>query len=176
MRIFTAIDFTPEIKDNLIGIIEQIKDQVGRANYTKRDNLHLTLVFIGEKNPAECDKIISHLSDIEFEPFNIEFTKNGRFGNLHWIGIKQNKMLSELQKRIADKLNIKPENNYQPHVTLAREVKFNGDLSIDITTMPMTMTVDWFHLMKSERINGVLRYTKITSHRASIQTQGGNLR
>lgn len=174
MRIFTAIDFTPEIKDNLSGIIDQIRDQAGGANYTKRDNLHLTLVFIGEKNPSECDKIISHLSDIEFEPFDIEFTKNGRFGNLHWIGIKHNKMLSELQKKIADKLNIKPENNYQPHVTLAREVKLHGDLSVDLPLM--TMTADCFHLMKSERINGVLRYTKITSHRASIQTQGENSR
>ena len=159
MRLFTAVDFTPDIKDKLYGIINQMKPQAEKANFTRKENLHLTLVFIGEKNPSELKDIVSRLADIKFAPFKIEFENCGRFRNLHWIGIKHSDALADLQNRVAAALNIKPDFDYTPHITLAREVVAKGEFTLNIP--PMEMAVDCFHLMKSERINGVLRYCEV---------------
>lgn len=173
MRLFTAINFTAEIRENLYNIINQMKSQTEKANFTLKENLHLTLVFIGEKDKTECNDIISRLSDIKFTPFEIIFENHGRFQNLHWIGIRKNQDLAQLQERIANVLEIKPDFNYTPHITLAREVPLKHDLVIDVPQMKMT--VDNFSLMKSEHINRVLKYTEITSHPASIQTKEENV-
>jgi len=159
MRLFTAVDFTPDIKDKLYGIINQMKPQADKANFTRKENLHLTLVFIGEKNPAELKDIVNRLSAIKFAPFRIEFANCGRFRNLHWIGIKHSDELADLQRRIAAALNIKPDFDYTPHITLAREVIAKGEFTLNVP--PIEMTADAFHLMKSERINGVLKYSRI---------------
>jgi 2''-5'' RNA ligase len=172
MRLFTAVDFTPEIKDKLYGIINQMKPRTERANFTRKENLHLTLVFIGEKNQAEYNDIVRRLSGVKFEPFKIEFENHGRFRNIHWIGIKHSDKLAELQKRIADTLEIKADFDYTPHITLAREVIPKNDFKLEVPTMEMK--VDRFNLMKSERINGILKYTAVTSHQASAQTPAGN--
>jgi len=172
MRLFTAVDFTPDIKDKLYGIINQMKSYTEKANFTRKENLHLTLVFIGEKNQTEYNEIVHRLSGIKFERFKIEFENYGRFRNIHWIGIKHNDQLAELQSKIADTLKIKADFDYTPHITLAREVILKGDTRLDIP--PIEMTVNKFNLMKSERINGALKYTAVTSHQASTQTPEGN--
>lgn len=164
MRLFTAIEFTTNVKDKLYDIIKQMKPQVEKANFTAKDNLHLTLVFIGERNQTECNNIITRLSDVSFKSFKIYFDNCGRFRNLHWIGIKHSDELAELQKHIADSLNIKADFDYKPHITLAREVIVKHDLILDIP--PIEMSVNHFSLMKSERINGKLIYTQVTSHQA----------
>ena len=164
MRLFTAVDFTPEIKDKLYGIINQMKPYTEKANFTRKENLHLTLVFIGEKNQTEYNDIVRRLSVIKFESFKIEFENHGRFRNIHWIGIKHSDKLAGLQGKIADSLKIKADFDYTPHITLAREVIIKSELKLDAP--PMEMTVTNFNLMKSERINGVLKYTAVTSHRA----------
>lgn len=167
MRLFTAINFPAEIRENLYNIINQMQAQTKKANFTRKDNLHLTLVFIGEKNKTECNDIITRLAEIKFTPFEIVLENHGRFRNLHWIGIRKNQELSLLQKHIADVLEIKLDFNYTPHITIAREVIVKHDLIIDVPHMKMI--VNDFSLMKSENINRVLKYTEITSHPASTQ-------
>ncbi len=47
MKLFIAINFTPEIKTNLLKIIQQIKQNSVGGNFTLKDNLHVTIAFIG---------------------------------------------------------------------------------------------------------------------------------
>ncbi|MDR1042323.1 MAG: RNA 2',3'-cyclic phosphodiesterase, partial [Clostridiales Family XIII bacterium] len=50
MRLFIAINFSEEIKDALCETIADLRDASRRGRYTHRDNLHLTLAFIGESD------------------------------------------------------------------------------------------------------------------------------
>jgi len=160
MRLFTAINFTDEIKNNLTSIIEVMRKQV-KANFTLRENLHLTLVFIGETN--QCNEIIAKLRNVKFQTFTIEFSGHGKFRDICWVGLKQNPVLAELQNNISEVLKIKPDYNFTPHITLAREV--NEKVTFEVPEMKMD--VDSFSLMKSERINGLLKYSVVSTFRRS---------
>ena len=48
MRLFIAINFNDDIKEELENNIEDLKDEAKRGNFSLIDNLHLTLAFIGE--------------------------------------------------------------------------------------------------------------------------------
>ena len=48
MRLFIAIQFEDEILDALTDFQGDLNAQGVTGNYTKRENLHITLAFIGE--------------------------------------------------------------------------------------------------------------------------------
>ena len=48
MRLFIAINLDDNIRDALAEMQESMRRQGVRGNYTKIENLHLTLAFIGE--------------------------------------------------------------------------------------------------------------------------------
>jgi len=47
MRLFIAINFNEKIKDRLCEMQGQLKAQTYAGNFSRRENLHLTLVFLG---------------------------------------------------------------------------------------------------------------------------------
>ena len=53
MRLFIAIELTDRIKDELCMIQKRIKLQGMKGNFTVRENMHLTLAFIGEYSDPE---------------------------------------------------------------------------------------------------------------------------
>lgn len=48
MRLFIAIQFEEKILDALNDFQDDLKEKGVTGNYTKRENLHITLAFIGE--------------------------------------------------------------------------------------------------------------------------------
>lgn len=48
MRLFVAIQLSDDMKDSIEGVQDEFYDQGVKGNYTIRENMHLTLVFIGE--------------------------------------------------------------------------------------------------------------------------------
>lgn len=45
MRLFIAINFTPEIKKVLARTIHNLSKEAVKGNFTKIENMHLTLAF-----------------------------------------------------------------------------------------------------------------------------------
>ena len=56
MRLFIAINFNDDIKEELENNIEDLKDEAKRGNFSLIDNLHLTLAFIGELDKRNLQK------------------------------------------------------------------------------------------------------------------------
>lgn len=48
MRLFIAINFEEKVKDQLITIIEMMRPFASRGRFVDKENLHLTLEFLGE--------------------------------------------------------------------------------------------------------------------------------
>lgn len=53
MRLFIAINFSEDVKDALCETIAELRDAALRGRWTARENLHLTLVFIGESDRVD---------------------------------------------------------------------------------------------------------------------------
>ncbi len=161
MRLFIAVHFSSEVKKVLLDTIERMKELAVSGNFTRPENLHLTLAFIGETNNVAAVRQIIDQSAVP--SFEMKVGGFGRFGRLYWVGIEENPALASLAESLRNGLRAAgfpmEERAFRPHITLAREIVTDGPLHIPV---PKTaMTADRVSLMKSERIGGRLTYTEI---------------
>lgn len=172
MRLFISINFNVDVKDRIIEIENKLKEYALKGNFTRVENLHLTLVFLGEVNEKNIEKIELSMSHIATSPFKLLFNDMGCFkrngGDIWWLGAEHSSILFDLQKKLSmdlQELGFPVEQRkYTPHLTLGREVLLNEKFSrMDISNQiePIAVDVCKISLMKSERINGKLTYTEI---------------
>lgn len=162
MRLFISVNFTDEFKSAIIEYqskLRELKDD-SHINWTREENLHLTLAFIGEYNDVE--RVKSALDTVDFKPFTIKTNMCGNFGTLRWVGITENAV--RLSDKVRDSLNDfgipYDEKPMKPHVTVAREMIIDRRAVLP-KVRDSSMTVRRISLMKSERINGKLTYTEV---------------
>ena len=177
MRLFISINFTEEIKNILYDQILNLKRQSVKGNFTRKENLHLTLAFLGEVCGKQIETLVHVMNQSEFSEFMIEFSSMSAFRNndelLPWIGIVPNKKLLALQSQLINNLKISgftpDEKDFTPHITLGRKVMLqnNAELPIQYGLYGKEMAVNAISLMKSERLNGILTYTEIYKRKIS---------
>ena len=106
--------------------------KLGRFSWTKKDNLHITVKFIGQ-TPLEKLNVIKQIGEktaAEIDPFTITLTGLGIFPNFKssrvlWINLSiGQEILIKINRTINDQLAVKnillPKNNFLPHLTIAR--------------------------------------------------------
>ena len=162
MRLFIAIELGDRVKDELCMIQKRIKLQGMKGNFTTRENMHLTLAFIGEYSDPE--HVSDVLDDVILEPMRIALDGFGCFKDLYWIGLKEDKGLTENVKRLRKALSDNgipfDRKKFVPHITLARNIEYDKDLPTDCP-FPAAMDVDYISLMRSDRGKSGMIYTPI---------------
>ncbi len=122
-RLFVAIDFPDKIKTALQQCQPQL--QAGLRN-TQRDQLHLTLHFLGE---SSVDAVVAALQSVPVDQFSLTIADVGRFettdgGSILWAGLRPSGELTQLHQTISAALlptGFNPETRpYSPHITLSR--------------------------------------------------------
>ncbi|MPN30953.1 RNA 2',3'-cyclic phosphodiesterase [bioreactor metagenome] len=172
MRLFIAIDLDEEIKESLYGCLQRLKTYTVKGSFTRRENFHLTLIFLGEIDLPRISIIKSAMERAAQPPFALSIQDIGMFqgigGDICWIGVPKNRELSALYHRLTSELSVRDfvveKREYKPHLTLGRQMMFkeNFDKETFSRTIPsMNMRVRKISLMKSERIEGKLTYTEI---------------
>lgn len=166
MRLFIAIQFPDRIKHALSYLQQDMRDCGLKGNYTKDENLHLTLAFIGEYNNP--DEVLDALETLDFESFFIELDGFGNFGDLYWAGIKENEELIKLVKRIRRVLSGNgipfDRKRFSPHITVLRKASFAGNPdSFKIYVPDEALKVERISLMRSDRGKNGMIYTEIGS-------------
>lgn len=168
MRLFLAIDFPESVKDQIYQTILEMKRQYPDGAYTCRENLHLTLVFIGEtKRLNDVKKVMSQVNNAAF---NLSFSGVGSFrrqgGDIFWLGVLPCPPLIALYENLSEKLKAEgfdiETRPYSPHLTLGRKISLPGGFD-GLRSPDVSCFIDRFSLMKSERIDGKLVYTELFS-------------
>ena len=168
MRLFISINFDETTKQNLVSVQNNLL-KTGSGRIVPRDNLHLTLVFIGEVNDDSVASVCNTLKTVEFSRMEIKVGRVGYFPEskeLIWAGIEGNRYLNDLQNRICISLEESGfrfvKNRFFPHITLVRnyhsEKVFN---SRSVFRKPFSFTADSFSLMSSELDKDGPKYTEI---------------
>ena len=125
IRLFVAIALPNPVKDT----IALLGGGIPGAKWTDRDNLHLTLRFIGETPEDRLADIHHGLSRIRHPCFDISVAgvgtfQQGRKATLLWVGIERNGPLEQLHDKVAQALKregIESDGRrFAPHITLAR--------------------------------------------------------
>lgn len=166
MRLFIAVDLSEEMKDQLEQYIIGLKKKGAAGNFSRRANLHITLSFIGETDKQGAAE--AALSRINFTPFKFRLTEAGRFpgrnGDTVYIGIDSSGSMEKLAEGIRNELIregfVLENRKFTAHLTLGREIR-GYDKIKDSAVPSLEGEVKELSLMKSERINGVLKYTPI---------------
>jgi 2'-5' RNA ligase len=172
MRLFIAITLSETIKQALQDLQTPFRLRRQRGNFTTFNNLHLTLVFIGECSIQETEFIESILEEVKGHPFELTLGELGLFikkdGEIRWVGIRHNPLLTKLQASITQALRENEisfeDRKYVPHLTLVRNYRASTQESFLLSqSKPLSFKVNSFSLMKSERNHDELQYTEIAA-------------
>ncbi|HEY4113168.1 MAG TPA: RNA 2',3'-cyclic phosphodiesterase [Rhizomicrobium sp.] len=124
IRLFVALALPDRVAQGLL----MMQSGVPGARWMGREQLHLTLRFIGEVDERHANAIDDALSAIVAPRFTLELKGIGEFGGKHpralRVGVAPNETLMRLQRKIESalqRIGLPPEERkYTPHVTLAR--------------------------------------------------------
>lgn len=168
MRLFISINLPEDTRGRIVSFQTSLKKFSKQGNFSLPENLHLTLVFIGEVDIRRLNHILQTVDSIPYPAtsFRIEgsefFKRDG--GNILWLGVKAYDGLAKIQMYLNDELKKYgfqlDDRSFKPHLTLARECIIDKDAVMPIFE-PETVAVTRVSLMKSERIADKLKYTEI---------------
>ena len=127
MRLFIAIEIPEEIKEYISIIQNQLNDNSSKIRPVTKQQMHLTLKFLGEVQPIKAKETIEALKEVKFKKFDFGLYSIGVFPNksnvrIVWLGLKPEDDIINLQKDIDDKLKklFNKERDFKPHITLCR--------------------------------------------------------
>ena len=129
-RLFTGIEIPGLIGDQS----SRLRGGLPGARWIDRENLHLTLRFVGDVDMDIAEKIAGALARVHRAKFTLKLADIGVFGTKrpHSIVARTDPSteLGELQadhERLMKRIGLRPETRkFTPHVTLARLGGANG--------------------------------------------------
>ena len=169
-----AINCSDGTKNRLLSVQDKIKAQSQKGNFSRYENFHLTLAFLGETPEDQVLAVCSVIEEAVKPPaasFTLTFSQTGCFRHsgkeLWWIGVEHADpslgILKNIRQRITGGLSAKgvafDDRPFNPHITLGREIKHNAPIVIPRQEIPFS--VNRISLMKSERLGKALVHTEI---------------
>ncbi|HUT96318.1 MAG TPA: RNA 2',3'-cyclic phosphodiesterase [Candidatus Paceibacterota bacterium] len=172
-RIFIAINLPDGIKKKLIDWqrkclpAEALAKAGDKINWVRKENLHITLIFIGYVTDDETYEICKMTKEVakKHQPFfiNLERITTGplnEFPRMFWVIGEKSQELANLQNDL--------ENNqvkaFRPHITLAR---FKNQVAKDLPKIDdafiVSVPVERIDVMQSNLKRGGPEYTILES-------------
>jgi 2'-5' RNA ligase len=159
MRLFVALALPEPVAQSLM----LIQGGVPGARWQRREQLHLTLRFIGDVQGRDAVMLDDALADIRTPAFDLQLHAVGQFGGkqIHslWAGVRKNEALEHLQRKVDSAIRRvgQPQDQHKfiPHVTLARLRHPEGGKVLEWLTHNALYTsaefpVDAFYLYSSK--------------------------
>jgi len=126
MRTFIALELPENVKEEIVKMQKQIeKSGLMRGKLTEKENLHLTLKFLGEISDDKAEAVKNKLKSLKFNRFECQLGEIGVFSEsfvrIVWVSL-QSKEVFELQKQIDEVLKdmFAKEERFMAHITIAR--------------------------------------------------------
>ena len=131
---FLAISLPEDVVAKLQEIQGSLRKAAGRAQvrWTNREQLHLTMKFLGNVPVEQCPALLSAASQtcasfplLQLTAGHVGFFPNAQKPRVIWVGVEDSggllpKLHAEIEKAVAPYSAEEPENRFQAHVTLAR--------------------------------------------------------
>ncbi len=151
MRLFIAIQLDDSVRDALTAVQSALRANRVGGNYTKIENLHLTLAFIGEY--GDPSRVLDVMRSVPLAPLSLALEGFGCFGDLYWCGLARQDELtayvSRLRRALAEAGIPFDRKRFSPHITLLRRASV--DRLPGVAVPKASMTAERVSLMRSER-------------------------
>ena len=179
-RIFVAINLPGDVKKQLAGFFDKWPELP--AKWTAKDNLHITLEFMGDLTDEEIGDACLVVKEVakRHAPFALNLNKvlygppKKNPPKLVWVQGETSEELADLkndlQECLLEKIRFRPDEKVTPHITLARISEWEFK-KFDIEERPeineeidLQFSVDTIEVMESELKRGGPQYTILESH------------
>ncbi len=133
LRTFIAVDLGKSIRDRLVSLQERLAQSGAPVKWVEVENLHVTLLFLGEVEDREVPAVCRAVADVcqKMTPFNLAVEAVSCFGNPRrprtlWAGIGEGSQeLCALHDALETPLldlgcYRREERRYTPHITIGR--------------------------------------------------------
>ncbi|MBN1623783.1 MAG: RNA 2',3'-cyclic phosphodiesterase [Clostridia bacterium] len=178
MRIFTAVTFGESTRQYLQESAKAISSLYKDAKLVRAENMHMTIVFIGEADRAKVNKVIRATKKTSKEIKGFEAAIDGissfRKKNSHTVycNIENSDELLTLHSIMISNLKacgVETDSmKYKPHITLARQARLTGENN-EIRFPRKIIEVNEICVMESSRINGILTYTPLEKFNLGVK-------
>ena len=185
LRLFFAVDATALAPDLLALQQQWLKALAGqeakassRAVAVAPDNLHMTLLFLGNLTQAQCDSLIQAITAARLgeplTPFSVTLCRSGLFphAKVAWLGpdttpAPLTRLEQQLRTLVSESgLAVEPR-PYRPHLTLLRKASLPANRDVASTFVPppqpLTLPVNDFSLYESRSTPDGVRYLPLAS-------------
>lgn len=132
IRTFLAFELPPGIKSIVAQVSGEAVKSVQGVRWAKADNIHLTVVFLGDMKAEDLEAIGDGVKRVcsRYAPFHVSLSGMGAFPNSRkprvlWLGLhgdieRMAKFRTDLQEELRP-FGIKEERRgFKPHLTLGR--------------------------------------------------------
>jgi len=160
LRLFFAIDLPFSLKEKIATLVEEIP-LPNCPNYTPLENLHLTVLFLGNikieelaKIMAIGEKVLSGYPAFDLYFKDISGAPNEKCCRMIWLNGEPNAFIKQIKEHLEQelenaKINFQKENrDFKIHITLARFKPTK--LSIKQIVFPAHIKVNEIILMESK--------------------------
>jgi RNA 2',3'-cyclic 3'-phosphodiesterase len=181
MRVFIAIELPTEVKVALTALQNDLRQARAAVAWSRPDNLHLTINFIGEVEADQLPIITNACIDAaaSVPPFSLQLNDTGVFPNVRqpkvlWVGLTgEMDKLQSLHRILEDNLYAagfaKETRAYHPHLTLGR---VGNPQNLEAVTAKLLMaelpalsfSVSSLVVMHSHVQSAVLTYTPLAKY------------
>lgn len=164
MRTFISIELPERVRKEIFKEFEKIKTSgVVSGNFVSKDNLHLTLKFLGNVSEEEIEKIKKQLFELPFSKFElvidgVGFFPSEKYVKILWVDFVSNKLkfIKDIIEEKLFEIGVNKETReFTSHVTVAR-IKSVKDRTKFLEKVKgtkikkMSFEVDKISLIKSE--------------------------
>src|SRR5687768_14481435 len=131
-RLFTALEISPETCERALDLVERLRPAAADFKWEKRENLHITLKFLGEVAPEQVDEVCRAITEAAADraPFEFELFGAGVFPDLKrpsilWLGVREGseqveKLFRAIQRGATALGFPREDRKFSPHLTLGR--------------------------------------------------------
>lgn len=159
LRLFFAINLPDSLKDKIERRLREIAIPIN-VKYTPKENLHLTILFLGNILIDDVPQILKISDEIfnQINPFDLYATDisvapSANYARMIWLNFEKNNILENIKQKLEESLSNlgisfqKENREMRPHITLARfeptHLEFNN------IKFPLHFKVNEIFLMES---------------------------
>jgi 2'-5' RNA ligase len=182
-RMFCAVDLPEHVRSSLSAHRKQIQQAapVAQASWSRTDNVHLTLKFLGDLSQASVQNLSEAAAQAVagLEPFTVRLEQTGVFPShgsprVLWIGVNDREgKLAELHAHLEDEAARsgfqKEARQFHPHITVARlrepqDARMLASAHKAMEFEPVEFAVSELLVIRSELSSAGSKYSTISRH------------
>jgi 2'-5' RNA ligase len=180
VRLFVALDIPEEVRGAIGKLASKLGPACRSAKWTKIENVHVTLKFIGEVSREKCEEIETALLHLHFPATiamifrGLGFFPDERRPRVLWAGVEATDQLPKLATAVESALEPlgvpRERREFSPHLTLAR-IESTRELPQLLTAIASVSPAEFgrsvareFHLYQSVTKPGGAEYTQLATY------------